>query len=48
MSLDYKQIFVDQYTQHIKRRGADRLLEWLLRHRRGFTRRMRAVLSSTA
>ena len=29
MSLDYKQIFVDQYTQHIKRRGADRLLEWL-------------------
>lgn len=30
MSLDYKQIFVDQYTQHIKRRGADRLLEWLL------------------
>ena len=30
MSLDYKQIFVDQYTQHIKRRGADRLLEWLI------------------
>lgn len=30
MSLDYKEIFVNQYQEHIKRRGADHLLEWLL------------------
>ena len=27
MSLDYRQIFIDQYKAHITRRGADRLLE---------------------
>ena len=30
MSLDYRQIFIDQYKANITRRGADRLLEWLL------------------
>ena len=30
MSLDYRQIFIDQYKAHITRRGADRLLEWLM------------------
>lgn len=30
MSLDYRQIFIDQYKEHITRRGADRLLDWLL------------------
>lgn len=30
MSLDYRQIFIDQYKENITRRGADRLLEWLL------------------
>lgn len=30
MSLDYRQIFIDQYKEHITRRGADRLLEWLM------------------
>lgn len=30
MSLDYRQVFVDQYKANIKRRGSDRLLEWLL------------------
>ena len=30
MSLDYRQIFIDQYKANITRRGADRLLEWLM------------------
>lgn len=30
MSLDYRQIFIDQYKEKIQRRGADRLLEWLI------------------
>lgn len=30
MNLDYRQIFIDQYKEHITRRGADRLLEWLI------------------
>lgn len=30
MSLDYRKIFIDQYKAHITRRGADRLLEWLM------------------
>ena len=30
MSMDYRQTFIDRYQQHITRRGADRLLEWLL------------------
>ena len=30
MNLDYRQIFIDQYKAKITRRGADRLLEWLL------------------
>lgn len=30
MSLDYRQIFIDQYKEHITRRGSDRLLEWLV------------------
>ena len=30
MSLDYRQIFIDQYKANVTRRGADRLLEWLL------------------
>ncbi|MDO5784469.1 MAG: HD domain-containing protein [Eubacteriales bacterium] len=30
MSLDYRQIFIDQYKEKIQRRGADRLLEWLM------------------
>ncbi|MDY4443310.1 HD domain-containing protein [Butyricicoccus sp.] len=28
--MDYRQIFIDQYKAHITRRGADRLLEWLM------------------
>lgn len=30
MSLDYRQIFIDNFKEHITRRGADRLLEWLI------------------
>ncbi len=30
MSLDYRQIFIDAYKTNITRRGADRLLEWLM------------------
>lgn len=30
MNLDFRQIFIDQYKATITRRGADRLLEWLL------------------
>ncbi|MCD8356045.1 MAG: HD domain-containing protein [Clostridia bacterium] len=28
--MDYRQIFIDQYKEHITRRGSDRLLEWLV------------------
>ncbi|MDO4173363.1 MAG: HD domain-containing protein [Eubacteriales bacterium] len=28
--MDYRQMFIDQYKAHITRRGADRLLEWLI------------------
>ena len=30
MSVDYKQMFIDEYKEKIQRRGSDRLLEWLL------------------
>ena len=29
MTHDYKQIFIDTYTANVKRKGADRMLEWL-------------------